>query len=37
MNLKKNRYGKIHVVIEGRTPLIMNRLAIEKLKRGTIE
>jgi len=37
MNSKKNRYGKIHVVIEGTTPLLMNRLAIEKLKRGSIE
>jgi hypothetical protein len=30
--MSKNRYGKIYVVIEGRTPLLMNRLTPEKLK-----
>jgi hypothetical protein len=35
--MKKKRYGKIRVVIEGKTPLIMNRFPVEKLKKGTIE
>jgi len=27
--MSKDRYGKIYVVIDGRTPLLMNRLTLE--------